>query len=230
MITLLCAALLAAGPSNWTYPDAEITFRAGDFPGGDFAGATRLVAAMTTDDDFSTVVRFFEKRAGRAIEVSQGRPVSLAIVARWFEDVAIVAVVSRTEAEGRTHIGLSYNSGRSRGAPPNPLDWTYPHAKVTQPGRTTTGDEYAAVVKYYQQKAGAIRKDGTPVENGAISTRDLDVDVIDDAQRRPVALKVIVRRWEGASAAVVISRAKDEKETHIDLIYRKDQEAPAESR
>jgi hypothetical protein len=223
MILLFCAALLGAAPPDWMYPDAEIISKASGLFRRGFVDDESYAITATTGDDFGTVAKFFEKKAGTVIDASHGRPVAIKILTQRWKDAAIIVVVSRAEGERKTHFALSYRSGGRRGNPPESFDWTYPRAKAVAGGRMTTDDEYAAVVKYYQQKAGAIQKDRTRLENGSITVDDIDVDALEVPRDRPVALKVVTRWWQGATATAVISRAKDENETHIDLIYRKDQ-------
>jgi hypothetical protein len=238
--TLLGGLPTPPGMSGWRYPTAE--YSSGGSGGGRSGIESHAAYNYTasTRDDYATVVKYFQQLAGTTlengstdeiavIEDSRDRPVALKIISRRWQglDASVTTVVSRAEGEERTHIDLQYYAGPRRSSLPKPFDlrdWTYPTAKLGAGGgigsRMTTRDDYAAVVKYYQDKAGAIRVDGSPLENGSISSREIEVAVNDDSQRRPVALKAITRWWREGSVTAVVSRARGEDETHIDLIYR----------
>ncbi len=206
MMTLICAALIGAMPADWMYPGWDVTSTGG-------SGRTHGTTAMT-GDDFAAVVKYYEGRGGAVADLSRGRPLALRVITRRWERASIVLVVSRAEGEDRTHIALFYHEAGDI-PPPEPIDWRYPRAI----GRTT-GDDFAAVAKYYQEKAGAIWEDGSLLDNGSITTPRFGVNVNDDSGGRPVALKMITRWWKGGEVSVVISRAKGEQRTYIDLISR----------
>jgi hypothetical protein len=237
--TVLWVALLGATPpgfSGWRYPGAQFISE-GEGGGSNSTTSHAFYGySAATRDDYAAVVKYFQDLAGTVLENgstdeidvlddSQGRSVALKIIARRWQgiDASITVVVSRAQEEGWTSIGLAYYAGERRSTLPNPFnprDWTYPRAKVVEAGvgrsRTTTRDKYAAVVKYYQEKAGAIREDGTPLENGYIH----EVTVNDSSRGRPVSLKTITRWWKDGWVTVVVSQTKGEEDTHIDLIYR----------
>jgi hypothetical protein len=230
------------GLSGWLYPNAEGTSGGGGRGSSSTGSHADYQYTASTRDDYSQVVKYFQGLAGTTLEDgstdeidvlddSRGRPVALKITARRWQglDASVTVVVSRVEGEEATHIDLQCYAGRRRSSLRKPFDlrdWTYPHAKLGEgdgngiKSRMTTRDGYAAVVKYYQEKAGAIRADGSPLENGSISNPEIEVAVNDDSQRRPVALKTITRWSSEGSVTAVVSRSEGEEDTHIDLIYR----------
>ena len=72
----------------------------------------------------------------------------------------------------------------------------------------STADDFGAVVKHFQGQAG------TSLANGSAD----GIDVIDDSPGRPLAFKVIARRWCDTAITAVIFRAEGDAVTHFDLI------------
>jgi hypothetical protein len=228
------------GISGWRYPTAEVASGTSGGGGSSSGSTAEYTYNASTRDDFTEVVKYFQRLAGTALEDgsteeidvlddSRGRSVALKILARRWQglDSSVTLVVSRAEGEERTHIDLQYYAGRQHSSLPKPFDlrdWTYPQSNLGEGdgsrSRMKTHDDYTAVVKYYLEKAGAIRPDGSPLENGSITSPEIEVAVNDDSRGRPVALKTITRRWKEGSVTAVVSRARGEEDTHIDLIYR----------
>jgi hypothetical protein len=246
MILLLCAALLGPSPpifEHWSYPQANYTLHGIGHAGtGDYYHETCNFIG-STGDDLAVVVEHFRQKSGDAdiLDGSHG-PLALKILARQWEGAAATAVISRAEGETRTHFVLASHragplyeprpfhvDGIHYDPPPdrfNLRDWTYPGAKVVEEetdrparvwSRTTARDDYASILKFYQDRTGAIWVDGTPLKNGTMS----DVCVANGAEGRPLKLHVLTRWWKQTSVTVVLSRAQDEEETYIDLIYCK---------
>jgi hypothetical protein len=161
-------------------------------------------------------MRFYAAKAEEVVDLGRDGLV-LKLMMHQRGGVTLIVVISRAQGEGQTHIALVYDTRSYQADPPEPLAWAYPGADITDRG-TTTRDPFTTVFKHYAEKAGALRK-GAPLENGSIASDDSAVDVIDGSrpagQHRPVALKLIVRRWRGAVATAVISRGEQETETHI---------------
>ncbi len=78
-----------------------------------------------------------------------------------------------------------------------------------------TKDDFKKVVKHYEEILGDKLLTGGPV---ALS--GTDKFIVDDSKDRPVKVLVYVHQAQKYSLTLVISRAKEEKMTHIALIYR----------
>jgi hypothetical protein len=227
MLTLICVALLgqpAIEPTapGWMYPGARYVSRGGGSAGGALGpNSEHCHYSALVSDDFPTVLRFFANKAVGSLDLSRGRPIQLGLVLFHCGDTSVVVLVSRAKQDAETHIALSYHRGRLDAERPMPLGLAYPGTALDlERGLVATHDAYDVVLKFYQEKAGAVRADGTLLENGGISGPERNVDVLDCTLRRPIKLKLIVQRWQAAVAASVISRAQGEDETLITNIYR----------
>ncbi len=78
-----------------------------------------------------------------------------------------------------------------------------------------TKDDFKKVVKHYEKVLGDNLSAGAPVT--MIGTSKF---IVDDSKDRPVNALVYVHQAENYSLTLVISRAKEEKMTHIALVYR----------
>jgi hypothetical protein len=82
-----------------------------------------------------------------------------------------------------------------------------------------TKDDFKKVVKHYEKVVGDnLSADGRVSLIG--TTKFIVNDSKDDGKDRPVKLLVYVHQAENYSLTLVISRANEEKMTHIALIYR----------
>src|SRR5690348_2173959 len=78
-----------------------------------------------------------------------------------------------------------------------------------------TKDDFKKVVKHYEQVLGDKLLTG-----GGIALSGTSKFILDDSKDRPVKVLVYVHQAENYSLTLVISRANEEKMTHIALIYR----------
>jgi hypothetical protein len=78
-----------------------------------------------------------------------------------------------------------------------------------------TKDDFKKVVKHYEKVLGDNLSAGSPVTLSGTSKF-----IVNDSKDRPVEVLVYVHQAENYSLTLVISRAKEEKMTHIALIYR----------
>jgi hypothetical protein len=78
-----------------------------------------------------------------------------------------------------------------------------------------TKDDFKKVVKHYEKVLGDNLSGGSPVTLSGTSKF-----IVNDSKDRPVEVLVYVHQAENYSLTLVISRAKEEKMTHIALIYR----------
>lgn len=80
----------------------------------------------------------------------------------------------------------------------------------------TTADSFEQVVEFYTKKLTPAAVADAPKTDDAAKPADAkSVLNQDDSQGRPIELKVFSVHKADASTTLVISRAKDEKETHI---------------
>ena len=78
-----------------------------------------------------------------------------------------------------------------------------------------TKDDFKKVVKHYEKVLGDNLSAGSPVTLSGTSKF-----IVNDSKDRPVEVLVYVHQAENYSLTLVISRANEEKMTHIALIYR----------
>jgi hypothetical protein len=78
-----------------------------------------------------------------------------------------------------------------------------------------TKDDFKKVVKHYEKVLGDKLATGAPVAMMGTSKF-----IVDDSKDRPVKVLVYVHQAENYSLSLVISRANEEKMTHIALVYR----------
>jgi hypothetical protein len=218
---LLGQAGISQVPPQWMYPGAKVIAGGAGIANAPGHASEHHAYSALTSDDLPTVVQFYANKAGGSMDISKGRPITLKLILFQCEDTSVVVLVSRAKGDRETHIAISYHRGRLEAKPPVPLGLTYPGTgyDVTR-GFLPTHDDYDAVVRFCLEKAGAVRADGTLLENGGISSLERSVDVLDCTLRRPIRLKLIVVRWQAAVAAVVISHALDSDETHVSTDYR----------
>jgi hypothetical protein len=84
----------------------------------------------------------------------------------------------------------------------------------------TTPDSFEKVIDYYTKKV--VIQPGPPLPDGSgnvIVPGARSVSTQDDSQGRPVAVRIIVVNKADTSTTLVISRAIDEKETHIAWLH-----------
>lgn len=84
-----------------------------------------------------------------------------------------------------------------------------------------TPDSFEDVVKYYAEKlaigkkdAGVVKKDAS-AKNAGRTVAVIDDCVFDENDARPVKVQVITVNERDSSTTLVISRANEERETHI---------------
>ena len=82
----------------------------------------------------------------------------------------------------------------------------------------TTPDPIEKVIAFYAEKLGPARRRpgaGDEVKDGGARS----VSIQDDSQRRPITLRVFAVNTADTSTTLVISRADNEKETHIAWLH-----------
>ena len=82
----------------------------------------------------------------------------------------------------------------------------------------TTPDPFELVTTYFAQKNFETRADREP-HGGRPETDGKSVASQDDSEDRPVKIRVIVVNRAHTATTLVISRANDEKETHIAWLH-----------
>ncbi len=82
----------------------------------------------------------------------------------------------------------------------------------------TTPDPFQKVITYYSQNHYETRADKAP-RGGRPETDGKSVASQDDSEGRPVKIRVIVVNRANTSTTLVISQARDEKETHIAWLH-----------
>jgi hypothetical protein len=226
MLTLICAALLGAKPLEMRWP-TELLYPGAQNVGGGGPGIVfdgdpprygDCEITCWTRDDVPTVMKFYAKKAEQVADLSRDGLV-LKLMQHDRGGVTMVVLVSRANWEDQTHIALVYNTRSYEADPPDPFEWAYPGAAYAngKPGGTTR-DPFAIVWRYYAAKADA-HYHGQPLENGSVASPEGIVIVRNGTRpwgpRPRIELKLIVRKWRGETAVVVISRAQEEQETHI---------------
>jgi len=109
-------------------------------------------------------------------------------------------------------------------------EWMYPDSKL-QGGATmsdgghpreqsvklqavlTTPDPFEKVIEFYEEKFDIDEAAATPADEAK------SVTVQDDSKDRPLALRVITVNQLDSTTTLVISRAKDEDQTHIAWLH-----------
>jgi hypothetical protein len=82
----------------------------------------------------------------------------------------------------------------------------------------TTSDAFEKVTTYYAQNNFQTRADREP-QGGVPETDGKSIASQDDSEDRPVKIRVIVVNRANTSTTLVISKATDEKETHISWLH-----------
>ena len=82
----------------------------------------------------------------------------------------------------------------------------------------TTTDAFEKVTTYYAQENFDTRADKEP-HGGVPETDGKSVATQDDSEDRPLKIRVIVVNRANTSTTLVISRAREEKETHISWLH-----------
>jgi hypothetical protein len=110
--------------------------------------------------------------------------------------------------------------------PAKPIDkYLYPHSEDASPGvlagkiysvRMTTPHDFEKVIAFYEKQTGASL---AVKEAGAVTGSADGVSVIDDSRDRPLTMRVLVKDIGSGWLTVIISRAKDDKVTHLVLTH-----------
>ncbi len=82
----------------------------------------------------------------------------------------------------------------------------------------TTPDPFQKVITYYSQNNFETRADSEP-RGGRPETDGKSVATQDDSEDRPVKIRTIVVNRANTSTTLVISQAREEKETHIAWLH-----------
>jgi hypothetical protein len=92
-----------------------------------------------------------------------------------------------------------------------------------------TSDSVEKVVAFYTKKVQSTRAAKQRDSLGEVKAGDgASVSIQDDSAGRPLSVHIIVVNKVDTSTTLVISRAKDEKETHIAWLHYRRLDAPSE--
>lgn len=158
-------------------------------------------------------------------------PTSLALaasvaIALWATALAFAPAPAQAKAKAPQGISLMQTLS----------DWKYPNsnfhgAKMSEGGnpalpsvkcqaRLTTSDSFEKVVEFYHHKLDATAASAKPVAKDEASPPEgKSLTTQDDSDGRPVSVRVFTVNKADTSTTLVISRAKDEPETHIAWLH-----------